>query len=116
MVLVPGGGVLIDTPGMRELQLWGAAEGIGRAFGEIQELAARCKFRDCKHQSEPGCAVRAAVESEALASERLGNFRKLAREEQFLEAKQDAALRSERRKELRKLMRSVNRFYRDRTR
>ena len=116
MVLVPGGGVLIDTPGMRELQLWGAAEGIGRAFGEIQELAARCKFRDCKHQSEPGCAVRAAVESEALASERLENFRKLAREEQFLEAKQDAALRSERRKELRKLMRSVNRFYRDRTR
>ena len=116
MVVLAGGGVLIDTPGMRELQLWDAADGIGRAFGEIQELAARCKFRDCRHQSEPGCAVRAAVASEALASERLENFHKLAREEQFVEAKQDAALRSERRKELRRLMRSVNRFYRDPTR
>ena len=116
LFLVPGGGVLVDTPGMRELQLWDAADGIGRTFGEIQELAARCKFRDCRHLGEPGCAVRAAVESQALASERLENFRKLTREEQFLEAKRDVALRAERRKELRKLMKSVNRFYRDRGR
>jgi ribosome biogenesis GTPase / thiamine phosphate phosphatase len=116
LLLVPGGGVLIDTPGMRELQLWDAADGIGRTFGEIQELAARCKFRDCKHLSEPGCAVRAAVEAQALTGERLENFRKLSREEQFLEAKQDVALRSQRRKELRKLMKSVNRFYRGRGR
>jgi ribosome biogenesis GTPase len=108
--------VLIDTPGMRELQLWDAGEGIGHAFGEIQELAARCKFRDCKHESEPGCAVRAAVESEALDVERLESFHKLGREEKFLEAKQDAALRSQRTKELRKMMKSVNQFYRDRVR
>jgi len=116
LLLVPGGGVLIDTPGMRELQLWDAADGIGRTFGDIQELAARCKFRDCKHQSEPGCAVRAAVEAEALDAERVESFHKLEREEQFLEAKQDAAVRSHRTKELRKIMKSVNRFYRERGR
>jgi ribosome biogenesis GTPase len=116
LLLVPGGGMLIDTPGMRELQLWGAADGIGRTFSEIQELAARCKFRDCRHLSEPGCAVRAAVETQALASERLENFRKLTREEQFLESKCDVVVRSKRTKELRKLMKSVNRFYRDRGR
>ena len=116
LIVVPGGGVLIDTPGMRELQLWDAGEGIGHAFGEIQELAARCKFRDCKHESEPGCAVRAAVQSEALDAERLESFHKLGREEKFLEAKQDAAVRSQRTKELRKMMKSVNQFYRDRGR
>ena len=113
---VPSGGVLIDTPGMRELQLWDAADGIGRTFGAIQELAARCKFRDCKHAGEPGCAVRAAVAAEALDAERVESFHKLEREEQFLEAKQDAAVRSQRTKELRSLMRGVNRFYRDRGR
>jgi ribosome biogenesis GTPase len=116
LLLVSGGGVLIDTPGMRELQLWDAADGIGRTFGDIQELAACCKFRDCKHQSEPGCAVRAAVESEALDAGRVESFHKLEREEQFLEAKKHAALRSQRTKDLRKMMKSVNRFYRDRGR
>jgi len=116
LVQLPGGGLLLDTPGMRELQLWDAADGIGRAFGDIQELAARCKFRDCRHQSEPGCAVRAAVDAQALASERLENFRKLEREERFLEAKQDAAVRAQRSKELRRMMKSVNRFFRDRGR
>jgi len=116
LLLVPGGGVVIDTPGMRELQLWNAADSIGRTFGDIQELAARCKFRDCRHQSEPGCAVRAAVESETLDAERVESFHKLEREEQFLEAKQDASFRSQRTKELRRMMKSVNRFYRDRGR
>jgi len=116
MILVPGGGVLIDTPGMRELQLWDAADGIGRTFGDIQELAASCKFRDCKHQDEPGCAVRAAVAAEALDAERVESFHKLEREERFLESKQDAAVRSQRTKELRKMMKSVNRYYRERGR
>jgi len=116
MILVPGGGVLIDTPGMRELQLWDAADGIGRTFGDIQELAASCKCRDCKHQDEPGCAVRAAVAAEALDAERVESFHKLEREERFLESKQDAAVRSQRTKELRKMMKSVNRYYRERGR
>jgi len=87
--------VLIDTPGMRELQLWDASEGIDQAFGEIAELAVSCKFRDCKHVNEPGCAVRAAVESGALDTERLESFHKLGLEEKFVAAKQDAAVRAE---------------------
>lgn len=116
LLLLPGGGVLIDTPGMRELQLWDVGVGIARTFGEIDKLAARCKFRDCAHQGEPGCAVQAAIEEGALEAERLESFHKLRREERFLEAKQDAAARAERTKELRRLMKSVKRFYKDRER
>jgi len=116
LIVAPGGGVLIDTPGMRELQLWDASEGIDQAFGEIAELAAHCKFRDCKHVNEPGCAVHAAVESGALEADRLESFHKLGREEKFVEAKQDAAVRAEQTKALKQLMKKQNRFYRDRGR
>jgi ribosome biogenesis GTPase len=111
LIVVPGGGVLLDTPGMRELQLWDASEGISRAFADVQGLAQRCKFRDCSHKDEPGCAVR-----EAMDEERLANYHKLQREEEFVESKQDDALRAQRTKELRKMMKGVNRFYRDRGR
>jgi ribosome biogenesis GTPase len=116
LIVVPDGAVLIDTPGMRELQLWDASEGIDQAFGEIAELAASCKFRDCKHVNEPECAVRAAVESGELAAERLESFQKLGREEKFVAAKQDVAVRAEQTKALKRVMKKVNRFYRDRGR
>ena len=116
LIIAPGGGVLIDTPGMRELQLWDASEGIDQAFGEIAELAANCKFRDCQHVNEPGCAVRAAVESGALDAERLESFHKLGREEKFVAAKQDAAVRAQQSKAVKRVMKKVNRFYRDRGR
>jgi ribosome biogenesis GTPase / thiamine phosphate phosphatase len=111
LILVPGGGVLIDTPGMRELQLWDASRAIGQAFDDISELSAGCKFRDCRHQSEPGCAVR-----EAVAAERLASYQKLVREEQFLEFKQDTQVRAARTKELKVLMKRQKAFYRDRGR
>ena len=116
LIVAPGGGVLIDTPGMRELQLWDASEGLGQAFGEIAEIAANCKFRDCKHVNEPGCAVRGAVEAGTLDPERLESFHKLGREEKFVAAKQDAAVRAEQTKALKRVMKKVNRFYRDRGR
>jgi ribosome biogenesis GTPase / thiamine phosphate phosphatase len=116
LIVAPNGGVLIDTPGMRELQLWDASEGIDQAFGEIAELAVACKFRDCKHVNEPGCAVRSAVESGSLAAERLESFHKLGREEKFVAAKQDAAVRAAETKSLKKLMKEQNRFYRNRGR
>lgn len=85
---LPGGGVLIDTPGMRELQLWdGGADGISGAFADIEELAAKCRFRDCKHERELGCAVKEAVRSGQLDPSRLSNFRKTARELKFQAAK-----------------------------
>ncbi len=66
LVLLPGGGVLIDTPGMRELQLWDTGDGMSGSFDDIDALAASCRFRDCRHLQEPGCAVRAAVDAGTL--------------------------------------------------
>jgi ribosome biogenesis GTPase len=77
---LPGGGALIDTPGVRELGLWGAESGVARAFGDIEALAEGCRFRDCRHESEPGCAVRAAAESGELDAARLQSLRDLRRE------------------------------------
>jgi len=79
--------MVIDTPGMRELQVWGGGETVDRAFGDIEELAAACRFRDCRHEDEPGCAVRAAAENGLLDSERYGNFLKLKRESAYLESR-----------------------------
>ena len=80
LVLLPDGGVLIDNPGMREVQLWLGDGGLSDAFDDIAELAAGCRFTDCRHESEPGCAVRAALESGELARERWESFRALERE------------------------------------
>ncbi len=81
LVLLPDRGVLIDTPGMRELQLWETGDSLAGSFGDIDQLAAGCRVRDCGHRTEPGCAVRAAVESGDLAPERLESYYKLAAEQ-----------------------------------
>ncbi len=93
-----GGGVLIDTPGLRGVGLWDAEEGLGQAFSEIEELAADCRFQDCAHEAEPGCAVLAAVESGMLPERRLHSYRKLLRENTRLAARTDARLRAQQRK------------------
>ena len=80
MILLPDGGLIIDTPGLREVQLWEGEEGLSDAFPEISELAANCKFSDCKHETEPGCAVVRALNSGELEEVRLHGFRKLKRE------------------------------------
>jgi ribosome biogenesis GTPase len=77
---LPGGGALIDTPGVRELGLWGAEAGVTRAFGDIEALAEGCRFRDCRHETEPGCAVRAAAATGELDPARLESLRDLRRE------------------------------------
>lgn len=81
LVLLPGTGVLIDTPGMRELQLWDTGEAIAGAFGDIETLAETCRFRDCRHQQEPGCAVRAAIAAGSLSAGRLDSYHKLQAEQ-----------------------------------
>jgi ribosome biogenesis GTPase len=95
----PGGGLLIDTPGMRELALWGGDEGVQAAFPEVEDFAVGCRFGDCSHTSEPGCAVRAAVLDGALPADRLGSYHKLRGEVRYLEARQDAQARHHRKRE-----------------
>lgn len=88
LVLLPTGGLILDTPGMRELQLWQADEGIDHVFGDIQALTQYCKFSDCRHESEPGCAVIAAIEEGKMNSDRLESYVKLKKELAFIEKKQ----------------------------
>jgi ribosome biogenesis GTPase len=80
---LPGGGLLIDVPGMRELKVAAIDEALGEVFGEIEALASRCRFHDCRHETEPGCAVREAIESGELDNRRLANYQKLLRESAF---------------------------------
>jgi ribosome biogenesis GTPase len=100
LLVLPDGGLVIDTPGLRELQLWDAGSAALEAtFSDVEELAADCRFGDCSHVHEPGCAVLAAVEAGELASERLHSWRKLQRELRSIAMRHDAVLRKE---ELRK--------------
>jgi ribosome biogenesis GTPase / thiamine phosphate phosphatase len=109
LVPLPGGALLLDTPGMRELQLWDAAEGLEGAFADIAALAAECRFNDCAHDREPGCAVRAALQSGSLAAERFESYGRLQRELYRLEVRQNARLLADERKKRRTFARSLRR-------
>jgi ribosome biogenesis GTPase len=108
---LPGGGVLLDTPGMRELQLWADEEALDSTFPEVPELALACRFRDCEHEREPGCAVQAARAVGSLTEERYRAWRKLQRELRALEVRRDARLRAESKRAARQLERSMRRDY-----
>ena len=89
LVLLPGGGILIDTPGMRELQLWDRGEPVAGAFADIESIGEGCRFRDCRHAGEPGCAVTAAVAAGMLPEARLESYRKLQAEQAFQATQQE---------------------------
>ncbi|BEP14993.1 ribosome small subunit-dependent GTPase A [Acidothermaceae bacterium B102] len=107
MVRLAGGALLIDTPGLRSLELWGADESIAATYDDVTELAAQCRFRNCGHGTEPGCAVNAAVDEGLLDGERIDGYAKLQREEERLGAKLDARLRAEHNKKIRSFSRSI---------
>jgi len=107
LVPLPHGGLVLDTPGMRELQLWDADEGLHTAFADVDALAAECRFADCAHRHEPGCAVRAALADGALDVERFESWQKLRRELEWLARRQDGLARSEARKERARFARSM---------
>lgn len=98
LFLLPGGAVLIDTPGLRGAGLWVTGEGLDRAFDDVEQFVHECRFNDCGHTSEPGCAVLAAVDSGQLPERRLESWRKLQREARWMESRHDARLRSEQRR------------------
>jgi ribosome biogenesis GTPase / thiamine phosphate phosphatase len=114
LIPLPGGGALIDTPGMRELQLWAGEESVGQVFGEIASLAAECRFGDCSHSGEPGCAVAEALASGVLAQDRWESYRKLRAEAHRHEAMADAQVAQEDKRKLKRLMKDVRRMYQSR--
>ena len=98
LVAHPSGALLVDTPGIREVELWDAADGLSAAFADVEELSGRCRFHDCAHWNEPGCAVLAALTDGSLAEERFDNWHSLQRELAFQARRSDARLASEEKK------------------
>jgi ribosome biogenesis GTPase len=89
LIILPSGGIVIDTPGMREFQAWDNKSGLETTFSDIEELITRCKFTDCAHQSEPGCAIKKALEDGTLDSARYDSYLKLQRELKILQVRKD---------------------------
>jgi ribosome biogenesis GTPase len=116
LVPLPGGALVIDTPGLRLPRLWEQAAGVRTVFADVETLAAGCRFRDCSHQGEPGCAVAEAVADGRLDPARLAGMEKLAREEAWLATRRDERARSERKRATKRLQREVRRHYRERGR
>ncbi len=98
LVQLPRGGMIIDTPGLREAQLWEGEEALGNIFEDVEMLALQCRFTDCSHDTEPGCAIKAALAGGALDADRFRSYRKLQRELRAVAAKTDARIRSEERR------------------
>ena len=107
LVLLPDGGLLLDTPGMRELQLWAGEESLDGTFEDVAALTADCRFNDCAHESEPGCAIRAALAEGSLPAERWESYRKLQRELRSLEIRRSKRLQSEERRRWRRVNKSM---------
>jgi ribosome biogenesis GTPase len=116
LVELPGGALLIDTPGMRELQPWIDESSVAESFEDIAELARGCRFGDCAHETEPGCAVLAAVERGELNAERLEHFRHLGREIAFEERKRDRSAAAAEKRRWKKIHQANKAMYRDRDR
>jgi ribosome biogenesis GTPase len=114
LVALPGGGIVLDTPGMRELGVWADDESLDATFDDVASLAAGCRFGDCAHETEPGCAVLAAVEDGSLAPERLAAYRKLGRELAHLERRNDPRLQAEQRRHWKKVQVEYRRATRNR--
>jgi ribosome biogenesis GTPase / thiamine phosphate phosphatase len=110
LVRLSSGALLIDTPGMRELQLWSDGTGVAAAFADVEALAQRCRFRDCAHLTEPECAVLAALESGELDTARLESYRALLREVAWLERRTDVLAAAETKRRDRVIHRAINRL------
>lgn len=88
LIMLENGTMIIDTPGMRELGMWGISDGLDSAFSEIEEISAKCKFKDCNHKNEPGCAIKEALKNGELSRERWDNYIKLKKEARYAEKKE----------------------------
>ncbi len=111
LILLPGGGMLLDTPGLREVGLEGVEEGLEAVFPEIAALAALCRFRDCTHSGEPGCAVEAAAAAGNISAERLGSWRRLSAESAFEAARGDEGAQRERKRKEKLLARTIKGYF-----
>lgn len=112
LFVLPQGGLLIDTPGMRELQLYGTGYGLYDAFEDIYEYASRCRFSDCLHETEPGCAIQSALADGSLVEERYQSFKKLQKEASYISRKTNLLEHLEEKKKWKKINQELKEHYR----
>ncbi len=111
LFIIPGGGLIIDNPGIREIQLWGETADLDAAFPDICELSLDCKFKDCRHISEPGCAVKEAMEKGTLNQERYGNYQKMRKELEVLSIRSDKSSEAVERDRWKPIMKGFKNYY-----
>jgi ribosome biogenesis GTPase / thiamine phosphate phosphatase len=114
LLVLPSGGLLIDTPGMREIQIWAGESSLQETFADIETLADACRFRDCQHEHEPGCAVREAIASGELNADRLLSYQKLQQELNYLARKQDQRSQLNEKARWKKITKSLRQHYSER--
>ncbi len=110
LIVLPGGGLIVDTPGMRELQLWVGDEALQQSFADVEALAAQCRFSDCDHRATPGCAVLAALDDASLDPQRWANFNKLQRELEHLRERHDARAQRAKKQRVKKIVREFQKI------
>lgn len=110
MILLPNGGLIIDTPGMRELQIWEGGEGVAETFDDLEELSLQCKFSDCLHKNEPGCAIQLAIKNGEIDEGRLKSYLKLKKEVKHIEEKQNKKAAIETKKKWKQIHKSMKDF------
>ena len=103
LILLSSGGMIIDNPGMREIQVWGGSDGLRVTFEDIENLTSSCRFRDCSHESEPGCAVQEALQRGTLASKRFQSYLKLKRQLHYLATRKAQKVRLAEREKWKKI-------------
>ena len=111
MIILPGGGILIDTPGMRELALWSADEGLNQTFSEFEELESQCRYSDCTHTHETNCAVLEALEKGIISQQSYDNYLKLRKELSYLERRHDKLAQIEEKKKWKEIMKEMKNFH-----
>jgi ribosome biogenesis GTPase len=116
LILLGSRGLLIDTPGMRELQLWTQSESAHETFEDVESLAAGCHFTDCQHRDEPRCAVKQAIADGALPAERLESYLKLQEEMRSLELRKDARAQIDEKRKMKTVSQSLKKLYKSRDR
>jgi len=113
LILLPRGALLLDTPGLRELQLWGAADSLDDSFSDIAGLAEECRFRDCQHTGEPGCAVLKALEEGVLDEKRYENYLDLRRELNYLKSRTEEHVERKRSDQRKQISKQIRRYYKE---
>ncbi len=113
LILLPGGGLVLDTPGMRELQLWTDDEGLAHSFADVEALAGQCRFGDCTHSGEPGCAVQAALDSGELKQDRYRSYKKMQREIRYFTLRKDQSARLIEKTRWKRIAREIRRIEKD---